>query len=59
MRARLANLWRRVFPHPTSIARRERRRVARDAARISEPVFRQRRDAMTARLRAEIKQRSS
>ncbi|WP_257556450.1 hypothetical protein [Sphingobium sp. CFD-2] len=38
MRARLMNAWRRLFPHPSAIARRDRERAAlegraaRDAA---------------------------
>ncbi|WP_287004273.1 hypothetical protein [Sphingobium sp.] len=28
MRARLVNAWRRLFPHPVAIARRDRERAA-------------------------------
>lgn len=28
MRARLINAWRRIFPHPVAIARRDRERAA-------------------------------
>lgn len=55
IRARLVNAYRRIFPHPAVVAKRERRRVATKAA-----VSTKRRDhaaimAMAERLRSEVR----
>lgn len=57
MRARFTNLLRRLFPHPAVIAQRDRGRAARAGAARRAETEKEKRDAMTARLRAEITSR--
>lgn len=61
MLSRILGLFRPDPPppqrHPAAVARRERRRVAIEAAKARDEEWKATRDAMTARLRAEIEQK--
>lgn len=54
IRARLVNAYRRVFPHPSVVAMRERRRVASSAASSRATEQRAFVKATTERLRSEV-----